>query len=252
MSTRPMNSVEIAARTVDEAVRLALEQLGCSREQVEVEILSDTSDQEDGEALVRVIARGAAPAPAARPVARGPHPQTAPRRPQPTQHPSRPRADQETEQTVKQVVSELLQKMGYQQVEVRAVDNPSAIEVGPDEPPTVFIDIEGRDLGTLIGRRGEHLTQLQYMLNVLVNKHLTIWTRVIVDVEGYRTRREESIVGLAQRVAKQVARNRRPISLEPMPPNERRVVHVALRDEPNVTTLSSGEGALRRVTIYPK
>lgn len=253
MSTRPMNSVEIAARTVDEAVRLALEQLGRSREQVEVEILSDTSDQEDGEALVRVFTRGgAAPGPVARPPARGPQPQAAPRRPQPAQHPSRPRPDEETEQAVKQAVGELLQKMGYPQVEVRAVDNPSAIEVSPDEPPTVFVDIEGRDLGTLIGRRGEHLTQLQYMVNVLVNKRLTTWTRVIVDVEGYRTRREESIIGLAQRVAKQVARNRRPISLEPMPPNERRVVHVALRDEPNVTTLSSGEGALRRVTIYPK
>lgn len=104
----------------------------------------------------------------------------------------------------------------------------------------------------LIGRRGENLAQLQYLVNVLVNKRLPAWTRVILDIEGYRIRREESLINLAQRVARQVARNRRPISLEPMPPNERRVVHVALRDDPSVTTASSGEGALRRVTVYPK
>jgi spoIIIJ-associated protein len=74
---------------------------------------------------------------------------------------------------------------------------------------------------------------------------------VILDVEGYRVRREESLIGLAHRVARQVARTRRPISLEPMPPSERRVVHLALRSEPSVTTQSSGEGAERRVTIYP-
>ncbi|HEU4793785.1 MAG TPA: R3H domain-containing nucleic acid-binding protein, partial [Nitrolancea sp.] len=118
-------------------------------------------------------------------------------------------------------------------------------------PPTVFIDILGRDLGMLIGRRGENLSQIQYMANLLVNKQVATWTRVILDVEGYRMRREESLVGLAQRVAKQVARTRRPISLEPMPPSERRVVHLALRRDPTVTTQSSGEGALRRVTIYP-
>jgi spoIIIJ-associated protein len=89
------------------------------------------------------------------------------------------------------------------------------------------------------------------MVNLLVNRQLEEWVRVIVDVEGYRTRREESLVGLAERVARQVARNRRPISLEPMPPNERRIVHMTLKELPDVRTESSGEGALRRVTIFP-
>jgi spoIIIJ-associated protein len=239
----PMNSVEIQARTVDQAVELALEQLGKTRDEVNVEVLMDTSDLEDGEALVRVEVRSTkrvvdpnlkTPAPvAARP--------TAQRQP----------ADEETERIAKEIVTELLVKMGFD-CTVMAVDNPSTIELSQDEPRTIFIDINGRDLGMLIGRRGEHLAQLQYMINVLANKRFDTWTRVIIDVESYRMRREESLIGLAQRVARQVARNRRPISLEPMPPNERRVVHVALRDDPNVTTSSAGEAALRRVTIYPK
>lgn len=227
-----MRSVEIQARSVDEAVRLALEQLERTADQVEVEILADAQDEFDGEALVRVTAKdgaGARLSPGGR-AAAGP--------------------SQETERIAKKVVGELLQAMGYQ-CNLVAVDNPSAIESGPEEPPTVFIDILGQDLGMLIGRRGENLSQIQYMANLLVNKELPTWTRVILDVEGYRTRREESLVGLAQRVARQVSRTRRAISLEPMPPSERRVVHLALRSDPSVTTQSSGEGALRRVTVYP-
>jgi spoIIIJ-associated protein len=226
-----MRSVEIQARSVDEAVRLALEQLGRTREQVEIEVLVDTDDEYDGEALVRVTAKDGA---GRRPAAIGVH----------------RRASEETERIAKNVVAELLQSMGFQ-CDLVAVDNPSSIEVSADEPPTVFIDILGRDLGMLIGRRGENLSQLQYMVNLLVNKQLPSWTRVVLDVEGYRMRREESLIGLAQRVARQVARTRRPISLEPMPANERRIVHLALREDRAVKTQSSGEGALRRVTIYP-
>lgn len=232
-----MRSVEIQARSVDEAVRLALEQLGCSEEDVDVEVLVDADPANEGEALVRVSAKGT-------PAEEGASsaPQAAP---------GTGRADEETEQIAKTVVTELLDAMGFD-CTVMAVDNPSSIEVAPDEPPTVFIDINGRDLGMLIGRRGENLAQFQYMVNLLVNKRLDEWTRVIVDVEGYRIRREESLIGLANRVARQVARNRRPISLEPMPANERRVVHMTLRDDPLVTTESSGEAGTRRVTVQPK
>jgi spoIIIJ-associated protein len=226
-----MRSVEIQARSVDEAVRLALEQLGRTPDQVEIEILVDTDDEYDGEALVRVTAKDGT---GRRSATAG-----APRR-----------APEETERIAKNVVSELLQAMGFQ-YELVAIDNPSSIEVGSEEPPTVFIDILGRDLGMLIGRRGENLSQLQYMVNLLVNKQLSSWSRVILDVEGYRTRREESLIGLAQRIARQVARTRRAVSLEPMPANERRIVHLALGDDPAVRTQSSGEGSLRRVTVFP-
>jgi spoIIIJ-associated protein len=230
-----MHSVEIQARSVDEAVRLALEQLGRSEEEVDVEVLVDADPDNDGEALVRVTAKGHAAQPEAAGY-RGPVVESRP--------------DEETELVAKNVVTELLDAMGFD-CSVMAVDNPSAIEVASDEPPTVFIDVNGRDLGMLIGRRGENLSQFQYMVNLLVNKQLETWTRVIVDVEGYRVRREESLIGLANRVARQVARNRKPISLEPMPANERRIVHMALRSDPMVVTESSGEAGNRRVTIQP-
>lgn len=230
-----MHSVEIQARSVDEAVRLALEQLGLTEDEVDVEVLVDADPANEGEALVRVTAQGRAEQPVA-PGYTGPV--------------SDSRLDEATEQIAKTVVTELLDAMGFD-CQVMAVDNPSAIEVAADEPPTVFIDVHGRDLGMLIGRRGENLSQFQYMVNLLVNKQLDTWTRVIVDVEGYRVRREESLIGLANRVARQVAQNGRPISLEPMPANERRVVHMALREDPAVRTESSGEAGNRRVTIQP-
>ncbi|GBD18245.1 hypothetical protein HRbin27_00738 [bacterium HR27] len=221
-------AVEIQARSVDEAVRLALEQLGLPRERVHVEVLVDNVPY-GGEALVRVTPLGSDEVP------RG-----TVRRP-----------DAQTEAIVKQVVRELLHAMGFS-CTVLAVDNPSIIELGPEDPPTVFIDIHGPHAGMLIGRRGEHLAQLQYLVNVLVNRRLPSWTRVIIDVEGYRSRREEALIALAQRVARQVARTKQPVTLEPMPANERRVIHVALRDNPDVETRSSGEGDQRRVTVYPR
>ncbi len=146
---------------------------------------------------------------------------------------------------------ELLARMGIA-ADVVAVDNPSSVPLDGEDPPTIFIDVLGRDLGMLIGRRGDNLAQIQYLVNLLVNRRLATYARVVVDVEGYRSRREESLIGLAERVARQVARSRRPIMLEPMPPNERRIVHLTLRANPDVTTESSGEGNLRRVTVQPR
>lgn len=265
MDRHRLTSVEIQAVTVDEAVRLALEQLGLTKDQVEIEVLSDAGPDEDAEALVRVTAKGKAsqpvPAHAAR---RAPGPRRVPgdrpsqrgtpppiERVQPHRTYDPDRVDAEDERIAKEVVRELLTHMGIR-ADVVAVDNPSTVPLAPDDPPTIFIDILGPDLGILIGRRGENLAQLQYMVNLIVNKRLGDWTRVIVDVEGYRTRREESLINLAERVARQVARSKRPIMLEPMPPNERRIVHLTLRGNPDVITESSGEGANRRVTVQPR
>jgi spoIIIJ-associated protein len=263
-----MTSVEIQAYSVEEALRLALEQLGRTEDEVDIEILSDAGPDEDAEALVRVTAKGMAsqPVPSApssgqggrrpgprrvpgdRPSSRG----APPRAPRPQERlPNPDRVDAEDEAVVKEIVKELLSLMGVA-ADVVAVDNPSSVALTPEDPPTIFIDVLGRDLGMLIGRRGENLAQLQYMVNLLANRKLGDWTRVIVDVEGYRSRREESLVGLAERVARQVARSRRPIVLEPMPPNERRIVHLTLRSNPEVTTESNGEGPNRRITVQPR
>jgi spoIIIJ-associated protein len=283
-----MTSVEIQAVTVEDAVRLALEQLGLGEDEVDIEILSDAGPTEDDEALVRVTAKGMAsqPVPSARPPGRGagtgagrfggqsqgqgqgprgPRPSRPPGerrvpgdRPSSRGAPPRPprvqrddRVDEEQERIAAEVVRDLLAHMGIA-AEVEVTDNPSTMPADGNEPPTIFVDVLGQDLGLLIGRRGEHLAQLQYLVNLLCNRRLGEWTRVVIDVEGYRSRREESLVGLAERVARQVARSRRPIQLEPMPPNERRIVHLCLRDNPDVTTESSGEGNLRRVTVQPR
>jgi spoIIIJ-associated protein len=270
-------SVEIQAVSVDEAVRLALDELSLSRDEVDIEVLSEEGPAEDAEALVRVTAKGQASQPeprasregrSSRPRRRGrggngngskdwlggrTSPGDRPSRrgtPPPVNGAPRERVDAEQEQEAKQIVSELLSRMGVD-AEVVAVDNPSSVPLSADDPPTIFIDILGRDLGMLIGRRGEHLSQLQYLVNTLVNRKLGNWTRVIIDIEGYRTRREESLVGLAERVARQVARSGRSIVLEPMPPNERRIIHLTLREHPDVSTHSSGEGAQRRITVEP-
>lgn len=262
-----MTSVEIQAYSVEEAVRLALEQLGLREDEVDIEVLSDAGPDEDAEALVRVTAKGQAsqPVPSAgtggprrgsaarrvpgdRPSSRG----APPRAPRPVERAYDPeRVDAEDERLAKEIVRDLLGRMGIT-ADVVAVDNPSSVPLSPDDPPTIFIDVLGQDLGMLIGRRGENLAQIQYMVNLLANRHLGTWTRVIIDIEGYRSRREESLIGLAERVARQVARSRRPIQLEPMPPNERRIVHLTLRGNPDVTTESSGEGANRRITVQPR
>jgi spoIIIJ-associated protein len=283
MEQRPRTSVEIAAYSVDEAIRLALEELQLTPDDVDIDILSDAGPDEDAEALVRVTAKGHASQPVptapARPAGgvmprngaqgdrrprrdgeRGKRERLSGRRgPQdrPSQRGTPPqvanvdRVDAADEQVAKEVVRELLGHMGIA-AEVMAVDNPSTVPLSAEEPQTIFIDVLGQDLGMLIGRRGDHLSQIQYLVTMLVNRKIETWTRVIVDVEGYRNRREESLVGLAERVARQVSRSQRAIELEPMPPNERRIIHLTLQEHPDVQTHSTGEGHQRRITVQPR
>ena len=264
-----MTSVEIQAYSVEEAIRLALEQLGLPRDGVDIEVLSDAGPDEDAEALVRVTAKGHASQPTQSPPGRPARREPGPRRvpgdrpssrgvpPPPEFRPPTPReidpdrVDSDDEVVAKDVVAELLSHMGID-ANVVAIDNPSLMPVGADDPATIYLDVLGSDLGMLIGRRGDNLSQLQYMVNLLCNKRIGEWKRVVVDVEGYRGRREESLISLAERVARQVARGRRPIVLEPMPANERRIIHLTLKQHEDVTTESSGEGLGRRITVLPR
>jgi spoIIIJ-associated protein len=120
------------------------------------------------------------------------------------------------------------------------------------EPPPVVLDIVGDDLGILIGRRGETLAALQYITRLMVSRKTRRWYPLVVDVEQYKLRRERSLRRLAQRMAERVSFSRQPIALEAMSAYERRIVHMALRDHPSVTTESVGEGDQRKVTIIPK
>jgi spoIIIJ-associated protein len=125
------------------------------------------------------------------------------------------------------------------------------VEVHRQDGSTV-LEVIGEDLGLLIGRRGETLTSLQFVLNLILAKRLKKWARVVVDVEGYRGRREQTLNGLAQRVAYRVQQSGQPVALEAMPAGERRIIHMALADNPHVLTGSVGEGDHRKVVISPR
>ncbi|MEZ4674101.1 MAG: Jag N-terminal domain-containing protein [Caldilineaceae bacterium] len=116
----------------------------------------------------------------------------------------------------------------------------------------LMLDVEGTDLGALIGRRGETLDNLQYLLRLMVNQKIHRWENIVIDVERYKARRVTQLTQLAERMAEQVARSGRAISLEPMPANERRIIHMVLRDHPDVYTESYGEGPRRKVHIFAR
>ncbi|MGZ9233933.1 MAG: RNA-binding cell elongation regulator Jag/EloR [Anaerolineales bacterium] len=116
----------------------------------------------------------------------------------------------------------------------------------------IHVDIRGNDLSVLIGRRSETLSAFQYVSSLIVGKETQQFVQLTVDVEGYRDRREKQLIQMAQRMADQVAKSGRRQTLEPMPSAERRIIHIALRDHPNVKTESTGEEPYRKVMIIPK
>jgi spoIIIJ-associated protein len=226
-----MKSIEISARTVAEAIQLALAQLGKDRDEVAIEVLEAGS--EDEEALVRVTAVDDDDEEIA------PEEQASP-------------ANSNVDQIARRILEDLLERMdieGY----VTAVHSTVPGQKGEPED-TITLHVEGADeeaMGLLIGRRGETLRSLQFMVNLLVSRKVQKWPQVVVDVGNYRQRRQESLEGLARRMAERVRQSGRPLTLEPMGAYERRIVHLALRPDPTVYTESSGEGENRKIVIFP-
>ena len=148
----------------------------------------------------------------------------------------------------KQVLQELLDKM---QIDGRVAVHHAGAE-GEDEEPHWLLNITGEGMNRLIGRRGETLSSLQYIVRLICSRRLQRRANVIVDVAGYKAGRSNRLRGLANRMAKQAIQQGRTITLEPMPPNERRIIHLTLRGRSDVMTRSVGEGRTRKVTIVPK
>ncbi len=247
-------AVEIAAASVDDAVRLALQQLALTEDQVEIEILEDPAIHDVEEALVRVSPRAAGSAQTSRSAApsanvRVPVTVTAQADEDDNNGNQAPAVDLSAVAAIAQEVTEDLVDLMGLQASVHPLD---LTHVDPEEPPTVGVEIVGPDLGVLIGRRGDMLQQFQYIVTLLVNRRVGSFNRVVVDVGGYKQRREEYLTAFADRMAERVAASRRPLPLEAMPPNERRVIHLALRDDPRVYTESQGEGESRKIVIYPR
>ena len=220
-----MKSAEGRGRTLEEAVDAALIQLGESRRNVDVRVVSETAD----ETVVEVTVIGSGVAGSADSGATGG-----------TAGAPSPLAEGAEEARI--AVEQLLAHMGIRaQVSVR-----SAAE------DTVVLDVSGRDLGMLIGWRGETLRALQTVTNLLAGRKLGTDRRVIVDVERYRQRRELTVREIAYRAARQVKATGDPITLDAMQAFERRAIHLALEDDPDVTTSSVGEEPDRRVVVGPR
>ncbi len=243
-------SVEISAKTVEEAIVRGLADLSLTREQAEITVLNPGRSGVLGfgaeDALVRITPRPELQEKAAE-VAEPERDFEESALAAPTSASGTPTSD--AANLAVDVLQELLDRMSIRaRVTVRVGDD--LIEEG-EEPP-LTLDIVGDDLGILIGRQGETLRDLQYMTRLMLSHQLERWEPIVVDVESYRVRRRRSLHLLAIRMAERVVVSRQRVVLEAMPAHERRIIHMALRDHPTVTTKSIGEGEHRKVTIIPK
>lgn len=246
-------TLEVIAPSIDEAIEKGLSDLGLSREAVDIEVLDEGTRGLFGigsrQARVRLTVIGIIEEKVE------------------IEHPTEPIAadtpstqewieearelpvedDDRAMSVARETVNDLLEKMG--------VDAEISANFGePDEKSGIkplHVDIEGDDLSILIGKRSETLNALQYITRLIVGKELERSVLIILDVEGYRARREQQLQRLAQRMADQAIKTGRRQSLEPMPPNERRIIHIELRKNSQVETESRGEEPYRKVTIYP-
>jgi len=230
MATR----IETTGKNLDEALFRALRLLDKRPDEITYEILPS----EAGEVRLRATVRDED---------RGEWPELAPG---PAGSPAPTSAGPITSETVAQTAQVVLKGL-LETMEVRG--DVLIREHGTDSDGLLFVtlDVLGDDLGTLIGRRGETLRALQFITRLIVGKKLQTWARVNVDVEHYRVRREEMLRGLAERMAAQVRLTGEPVALEIMPPHERRIIHLTLKDNPHVTTKSYGEEGNRKVVISP-
>jgi spoIIIJ-associated protein len=229
-------TIEAQAPTVEEALARGLEELSADRDEVEVEVLREGSRGVLGlgakEALVRLTLI----------------PEGEESEEEGSEVDKEEYSQERLEGVAQAVLEELLDRMQVKAQVIIRRDMDSAEE---DTPPVV-LDVLGDDLGVLIGRRGETLAALQYITRLIVSREMQRWVNLVVDVERYKVRREQTLRQLAVRMAERVAFSHQPVALEPMPPHERRIVHIALRDHPIVTTQSVGTGDARKVTIIPR
>ena len=220
--------IVMTAPTVDEAIELGLKELDADRDEAEVEILSRGKTGFLGigseAARVRVIRISVGRDDAG--------------------VPTTAEGDTTAAGVATAAVGRILEAAGVNVTRtLRAANDPES--GGP------IIDLAGEDSGLLIGRRGQTLQALQFLVNLIVRKQFE-GVRVVLDVENYRQRRELQLREMATTIAKRVAETNRSITLEPMPPADRRIIHTSLTDHPGVSTESTGEGEGRKVTIMPK
>ena len=209
------NTLVRTAKTVEEAIELAMLEFGVGRDEIVVDVIS--------RGRAGILGIGSEPAKV---------------------RVSLITSDEANASAGLAVVGHFLRAMS-----VEATPTIRSSGTGPDDP--AVIDIQGEDAGLVIGRRGETLRALQFLVNLVLTRQEDNPAYVVVDVEQYRERRHRQIRTLAERMAQRAISEGRPVTLDPMSPADRRLVHVSLADNNAVTTESSGEGSQRRVTISP-
>ena len=211
-----MKTIETTARSLEEAIEIALKELDAERAEVEIDVVS--------RGKAGILGIGSEPAKVRVTLIEQP-------------------AD--VVKVTSEILENLLDGLGVDVVlNLKQAHNE---DLGGPE-----FEIEGDDSGLLIGRRGETLRALQFLVKFIVSRKLESRANISIDVEGYQARRYDSLANLANRVAQRVASSGRPVTLEPMPPNERRAVHMALAEHPGVSTESTGMGDGRQVIVQPK
>jgi len=265
-------TLEIIAPTVEEALAQGLSQLGLPADAVSVEVLDAGTKgflglggrqvrvrltvnppPEAGQA-VDVLAESPAPSIGNIPASKvKPKPASSAPREKAAQPPPAATVEKSAEDvdhllnTAEEIVSRLLHHLGFQAQVSAHYD-----EENTDERRSIHVDVRGDDLSALIGRHAETLNAFQYVASLIVGKEAQQWVQLVVDVEGYRGRREKQLRQLARRMADQVTKTGRRATLEPMTSSERRIIHLELRGHPAVTTESTGEEPYRKVMILPK
>ncbi|RQD73907.1 MAG: protein jag [Candidatus Syntrophonatronum acetioxidans] len=207
-----MKTVEVTGKTIDEAVEKGLEELGIEKDNAEIEVLCEPSNGLFGFIGTRTAKIKVG-------------------------------IKREPAEFARHFIEQLIDRLGLDNVKV---------EIEKENENTIFMDIVGENLGVLIGKRGQTLNSIQYLTNLVVNKNFKKFSRVIVDVEGYRQRREATLKNLAENLAQKVLRGKRNIVLEPMIPQERRIIHTALQNHSSVATFSQGDEPFRKVVITLK
>lgn len=247
-------TLEVIAQSVEEAIDRGLAQLGINRDAVDVEILDSGSKGFLGlggrQARVRLTLKdGVTASPASEMVEDVLRVEETVESPvEETPVPEGDEGIRKALVTGQQVVSELLEKMKIN-AEVTTRYVPPSDE---KDQAGVLVEVHGNDLSILIGRRSEVLNALQYISSLIVSKEVGHWIPILIDVQGYRTRRERQLRMLARRMADQAVQSGKRQVLEPMPPSERRIIHLELRNHVEVDTESVGEEPYRKVTIIPK
>lgn len=222
-----MKSVETEGKTAEEAIHKACEELGAPRQELEIEVLSNGSSGFLGMGAKNARIRATVKEKSAPPISEA--------------RPLRAVSDPQAAETAKKTLQDIL----------RLLEVEATVDL-KEESERILLNIKGDGSGLLIGRKGQTLDALEYLINKIVHKDAEDKKRIVVDTENYRFRREDSLVKLAQRLAEKAKRLGRPVTISPMSAHDRRIIHLALQDDKTLRTWSTGSGLYRKVIISPE